>query len=223
MLAALKLFAKDGYEAVSVSAIAGRLGITKGALYKHYKNKRDIFDSIVAHMRERDMERAKEFGVPERSFSIGTAEAYRNTSMEKIKTFSIAQFRYWTEDEFASSFRKMLTLEQYRNRDMANLLRQYLTGGVIAYTQDLMREMTELSPGSDKDPQILALEYFAPIYMMMNLCDGMENKENAIQMVEKHIAYFMESLNLDAVSGVTTSSKATLKAIENAIQSGENG
>ena len=40
MFAALKLFAKDGYEAVSVSAIAGELGITKGALYKHYKNKR---------------------------------------------------------------------------------------------------------------------------------------------------------------------------------------
>ncbi|MDD6845207.1 MAG: helix-turn-helix domain containing protein [Clostridia bacterium] len=29
---------KDGYEAVSVSMIAGKLGMTKGALYKHYKN-----------------------------------------------------------------------------------------------------------------------------------------------------------------------------------------
>ena len=33
---ALLLFARDGYEAVSVSMIAGELGITKGALYKHY-------------------------------------------------------------------------------------------------------------------------------------------------------------------------------------------
>ena len=33
----------DGYEAVCVSTIAGELGMTKGALYKHYKNKRDIF------------------------------------------------------------------------------------------------------------------------------------------------------------------------------------
>ena len=43
---ALRLFARDGYEAVCVSTIAGELGMTKGALYKHYKNKRDIFDSI---------------------------------------------------------------------------------------------------------------------------------------------------------------------------------
>lgn len=37
MMTALRLFAKDGYEAVSVSRIAGELGMTKGALYKHYK------------------------------------------------------------------------------------------------------------------------------------------------------------------------------------------
>ena len=43
LVAALRLFAVNGYEAVSVSQIAGELGITKGALYKHYKNKRDIF------------------------------------------------------------------------------------------------------------------------------------------------------------------------------------
>lgn len=38
LMTALGLFARDGYEAVSVSRIAGELGMTKGALYKHYKN-----------------------------------------------------------------------------------------------------------------------------------------------------------------------------------------
>lgn len=46
LMTALRLFAQDGYEAISVSKIAGEVGMTKGALYKHYKNKRDIFDSI---------------------------------------------------------------------------------------------------------------------------------------------------------------------------------
>ena len=32
------LFAKDGYEAVSVSRIAGTLGMTKGTLYRYYEN-----------------------------------------------------------------------------------------------------------------------------------------------------------------------------------------
>ena len=68
LLAALRLFAREGYEAVSVSDIAGELGMTKGALYKHYKNKRDIFDSIVARMFQVDAERSREYGVPEEQF-----------------------------------------------------------------------------------------------------------------------------------------------------------
>ena len=62
---ALQLFAKDGYEAVSVSKIAEKLGITKGALYKHYENKKDIFNSIVARMSQSDHEIARKYGVPE--------------------------------------------------------------------------------------------------------------------------------------------------------------
>ncbi len=38
----LHLFAQNGYETVSVSRIAGELGMTKGALYRHYQNKREI-------------------------------------------------------------------------------------------------------------------------------------------------------------------------------------
>lgn len=37
---------------VSVSQISGELGMAKSALYKHYKNKRDIFDSIVERMNQ---------------------------------------------------------------------------------------------------------------------------------------------------------------------------
>ena len=47
MLTALELFSKRGYKAVSVNDIAGELSLSKGALYKHYKNKREIFDSIL--------------------------------------------------------------------------------------------------------------------------------------------------------------------------------
>ena len=109
---ALRLFARDGYEAASVSDIAGELGITKGALYKHYKNKQDIFNSIVERMYQIDAERAKKFEVPEETFDR-SPEAYRNTDMDKITAFIEAQFHFLTEDEFARNFRKMLILEQY--------------------------------------------------------------------------------------------------------------
>ena len=52
LIVALHLFAREGYEAVSVSQIAGELDMTKGALYRHYKSKRDIFDCIVQRMEQ---------------------------------------------------------------------------------------------------------------------------------------------------------------------------
>ena len=63
--AALTLFAQDGYRAVSVSAIAGKLGITKGALYKHYENKQAIFNSIVERMVQEDARQAQAYEMPE--------------------------------------------------------------------------------------------------------------------------------------------------------------
>lgn len=41
---ALELFAQSGYLGTSMSDIAKQLGITKGALYKHYKSKQEILD-----------------------------------------------------------------------------------------------------------------------------------------------------------------------------------
>ena len=77
LIVALHLFARDGYEAVSVSQIAGELDMTKGALYRHYKSKRDIFDCIVHHMEQQDGEQARENEVPEESIEK-TPEEYLN-------------------------------------------------------------------------------------------------------------------------------------------------
>ena len=57
---ALKLFAQRGYMGTSMNDIADRLEVTKAALYKHYKSKQEILDSIVEKMNRMDQERVKE-------------------------------------------------------------------------------------------------------------------------------------------------------------------
>ena len=59
MTEALRLFARDGYEAVSVESIAAAVGIRAPSLYKHYRSKRDIYDSILREMERRDAENAE--------------------------------------------------------------------------------------------------------------------------------------------------------------------
>jgi AcrR family transcriptional regulator len=45
---ALELFAEHGYEATSLREIAERLGVTKAALYYHFKSKDEIIASLMA-------------------------------------------------------------------------------------------------------------------------------------------------------------------------------
>lgn len=193
LLESLKQFSQRGYEAVSMRDIAKQLGITQGALYKHYSCKQEIFDSIVKKMEENDFERAQMFEVPEGSFTE-MEEAYRNMPMEQINRFTEAQFLYWTEDEFASGFRKMLTIEQYRNPEMTALYHQYLSSGIIGYVEDLFREMAENMGWKHDNPKQLALEFYAPIYMLMSFYDGTENKEEAITLVREHIERFTQAM-----------------------------
>ena len=51
--AALRLFARDGYAAVSMRAIAGEVGVQAGALYNYTPDKQSLlFDLMRAHMTE---------------------------------------------------------------------------------------------------------------------------------------------------------------------------
>ena len=192
LMAALRLFAREGYEAVSVSDIAGELGLTKGALYKHFKNKRDIFDSIVARMVQVDGERSREYGVPEAPFDQSPS-AYEQVSPENIRRFTLAQFTFWTEDEFASNFRKMLTLEQYRSAEMAELYSSCLAAGPLAYMEDIFREMIGKGILKDADPMQLALEFFAPLYLLINMWDQAKDRTALAALLDRHITGFIQN------------------------------
>ena len=188
--AALNLFARDGYAGVSMADIAGELGITKGALYRHYAGKRDIFESILRRMEERDAENAENNGVPAEPIGQGAA-SYRDTEIDSVIAYSEEMFRYWTQDPFASAFRRMLTLEQYRDCEMARLYSQYITGGPLKYMADLFREMTARGCWKENDPMQLALEFYGPMTLLMAVADGPEVVD-AVELLRAHLRRFVE-------------------------------
>ena len=177
MQAALRLFALEGYEATSVSAIAGALGITKGALYKHYRNKRAIFDSILARMARQDAEMAREHTLPEGPLAEAE-EAYRSATVDRIITFSRAMFRYWTQDPFAAQFRRMLTLEQFRSPEMGRLYQQYLAAGPMEYVADLLGSL------GFSQPREKAAALYAPLFLLCCVYDGAEETEPVLALMD---------------------------------------
>ncbi len=281
---ALRLFAQEGYEAVSISRIAGALGLSKGALYRHYRDKRDVLDSIVREMERRDAEGAQEYALPGaeeteamaarrteengaqetraegkaagntsgareeepsegmgasavlsgglpggaefaaardgepsggaefsgareeepsggaefsgareeepsggEGFSGAQREALTNgtespaVTPRQLTEYARRMVRYWTRDEFAADFRRMLTLEQYRDPEMARMLRQYLTIGPMEYTALLLENMG-VSHARER-----AAALCGGMYMLICAGDGAEDASECIALADAHL------------------------------------
>ncbi len=184
---ALELFARRGYEAVSVSDIAGALGLTKGALYRHFESKRAIFDSILARMARQDAQEAQDHDLPQRTVETDPA-AYETASVEDIVSFSKAMFRYWTQDPFAAPFRRMLTVEQYHSPEMASLYRQYLAAGPMGYVADLFHSL------GFSDPKRRAAEFYGPMFLLYSVYDGAEDKAAVKALLDEYLDHIKAEL-----------------------------
>ena len=182
---ALKLFARSGYMGTSMNDIASQLGVTKAALYKHYSSKQEILDSIVERMNQMDQERSKEYKMPEGEMEE-VIEGYKTIALEKIKQYTKVQFLHWTEEEFSSCFRKMLTLEQYRSPEMSKLYQKYLAKGPLQYMETIFSGMVDNS----EEAKQLAINFYGPIFLLYSIYDGSENKQDVMKQLEAHVERF---------------------------------
>jgi len=171
---ALKLFARDGYEAVSVSQISQELGLVKSALYKHYTNKREIFNSILQRMVENGEKKDGKYDFLQDEVECKSKEE-KIKCIDELVNYCKEQYHYWTEDDFASSFRKIITIEQFRNDDMAAYYQQYLAHGPLTF---LMKAFKKI--GCDT-PLKKAYDWYSPIYLSYSMYDASTNPENIIK------------------------------------------
>lgn len=193
---ALKLFSQNGYMGTSMNDIASRLEVTKAALYKHYTSKQEILDSIVERMNQMDIERAKKYEMPEGNMDEVIA-GYKDAAFEKIKQYTKVQFLHWTEEEFPCCFRRMLTLEQYRNQEMAQLYQNYIAEGPVSYMETIFAGLT----CNSKDARQLALDFYGPIFLLYSIYDGADEKQNVVEMLEHHVERFSKMLQKVSLKG----------------------
>ena len=304
LLASLELFAQYGYDAASVSRIAEAVGLTKGALYRHFEDKAAILRAILARMEADDAAFAGRFALPtgealdssverapsdgtrdssterapsggtldssmerapsdgtrdssakrapsggtldssmERAPSDGTRDSSAkrapsggtlDSSMERaaqgktlapsvettkiaarvgrfepptdaspstaagasgrsadaaaLVAFARAMFAYWTEDAFASAFRRMLTVSQYTSPEMRALYRQYLADGPLAYCEDILKA------AGHADARLKALRLFAPMTFLYALYDGEADHAETLRLADAHFSSMAREL-----------------------------
>ena len=187
---ALTLFSEKGYANVFVADIAERVGIKAPSLYKHYKNKQAIFDAIIEEMNRRFLKEAGALQINGADASAD-AEIYKNISEEQLIALGNNLFLYFLHDDYTRRFRKMLTIEQFHDRQLADVYMKQYVDDPLSYQGMLLGLMVSAGVLQAESIKIMTLHFYAPIYMLLTMCDRDPKRESeALKTLEEHIRQF---------------------------------
>ncbi|MBR5386884.1 MAG: TetR/AcrR family transcriptional regulator [Clostridiales bacterium] len=187
---ALTLFSEKGYANVYVNDIAERVGIKAPSLYKHYKNKQAIFDAIIDEMNNRFMEQAGALNINGMD-PTKDADIYKNMNEESMIELGKNLFLYYLHDDYTKRFRKMLTIEQFHDKELANVYQQQYYEMPLSYQSMLLGLMVAQGVLSTDNVPIMTLHFYAPIYLLLTVCDREPGREEeALKTLEEHLRQF---------------------------------
>ncbi len=165
---ALTLFSEKGYSSVYVGDIADAVGIKAPSLYKHYKNKQEIFDSCVKVFSERMEDIRTCLRLPDTSKADIN---YQTANMETIIEIANSLFMFYWQDDVAAKFRKMLMIERYHNPKLNELFEDLFINGAIRHEEKIFCDLIQAKIIKKENPHIIALRFYTPIFYLLQKYD----------------------------------------------------
>ena len=187
---ALELFSEKGYANVFVADIAEAVGIKAPSLYKHYKSKRDIFNAILDEMKQSYHKQAAMLDMNGNN-AQADAMVFADVSEDALVKMGMGLFMYFLHDEYVRKFRKMLTVEQFGNPELAELFTKQYADDPLNYQSAMFAMLSAKGVLKAENTDVMALQFYAPIFMIMTICDRHPEREaELIPIIEQHIRQF---------------------------------
>ncbi|MCR5479068.1 MAG: TetR/AcrR family transcriptional regulator [Ruminococcus sp.] len=179
---ALRQFSQKGYDGTNIRELTASLGLVKSSMYKHYKSKEEIWNSLLDRMVAYYNER---FGSTENLPPVPD-------TLDELVAMTMQMVDITVHDERIVMTRKLLSIEQYRD-DRARQLatKHFLTGLTEMFTHIFDGMMIKGLLRRD-DPKMLAFAYTAPISALIHLCDREPEKTaDAISQIKAFSEHFV--------------------------------
>lgn len=187
---ALSLFAQKGYANVFVGEIAEKVGIKAPSLYKHFKSKQAIFEGVLEEMnaRYRAQTSLMNFGGEN---AQDDAPFFQNITEDKLVEVGTMLFQYFLHDEYSSRFRRMMTIEQFNNPELAKLYDKIYVDEPLSYQGAVLAMLTQQGMLQTDKIDIMTLQFYAPIFLLLSICDRDPKREKeALKTLAEHIRQF---------------------------------
>ncbi len=156
----LQMFATDGYTAVSVRNISNAVGIKESSIYYHFRNKEDIFQTILSQ--------AEELMQMKKEIFINALHSVSRIECEKFIDTGIAYVENYLLEDNVHQLIQMLTIEKQRNKEAASVYHKLLFTAPLEHHKNIFAYMMDKEYIIADNPEFLAAEYQAIILFIFH-------------------------------------------------------
>ncbi|MBN1776709.1 MAG: TetR/AcrR family transcriptional regulator [Clostridiales bacterium] len=186
---ATHLFAKNGYNGVSVRAIARAVGITEGSIYNHFVSKEEIMNEIL----DRHGKELARF-MPTNSALI---ESFEKKGWKPAWATRVEMMEKSPESSDVSII-LILANEQYRLPKARHIVMKYYIEEPVRITYELLRHIQSKGKTLPADAMTLARAYQYPIYGMVQEYEMVvsvgEDPAPVLEKIKAHIEFFWKGI-----------------------------
>ena len=192
---ALDLFAKSGYNAVSVRDIAASVGIKESSIYYHFQNKQDILDSIAEKYEAHISELTAVL-----SNALSETDYSRPFSFDAIRTYYFGQYLF---DPFCNQMMRFMMIEQLHNGKMQLLYQRCLFDLPEKIQTEAFLLMSRNGIMSRQQAERIGYAFFSEMTALTfrYLLNGELTEEKKNLFCEKAFSFFETILKGDAENG----------------------
>jgi AcrR family transcriptional regulator len=190
---ALDLFSQKGFSAVSIRDICGSVGIKESTVYYHFKDKKDIFQTLL-----HDVEQITD-----------AIQIAFNQEISKIQAVEEGPFisvglgflNNYLLDEQILKFIRMLMIEQHVNGDAAKLYHRVLFEAPLQQNAAVFRNLMRMGCFASGDSIYLAEEYYAAVFYIFQryFSSGevtQEKRHEANERLTAHLKCFYQKYSI---------------------------
>ena len=193
--AALGLFSDHGFDTVSVGQIAKAVGIKAPSLYNHFPSKQAIFDALFEATAAQYERETGEISIHVQDLGQDVP-VFRGIDEDALAEKVRQMFIYSLRSENVRRFRRMMTIEQFRSHEIAELYTKRYIDRMTAYHAGLFRALEAAGQIKNEDPDVLALMYTAPIITLLGICDRQPEREaECLERLDRHVRLFFRTFN----------------------------
>ena len=151
------------------------------SLYRHYKGKEDIFNSLIDLV-------ASHY---EEGFGLKNKPGEFPESMNELIENAMGKIQFTMHDDIVRKTRRILAMEQFRSKRMAELATSYHLENQQGMYAGIFAGLMERGMLKRDDPELLALEFVSPVSLLIHMYDRQpEREEEVLNKIGKHFEHF---------------------------------